>query len=266
MKTERDTARIVHEWLREPAELDDRGLSRILDRLPDTPQRRHRWLWPFEWRPFGSGATRSAGTDEAIPKRRYKQMFTATNLAALTAALALTGSLALFAGSLGDPEPEPVPGNVFAGIHNAKHFTGRVSASSGSGDLETRADRTIERDWPSTFTNTMTDDRMSGTGAAMNYLEDIQIEGGRYLSHASHGELVNDLGAFDFTCTGAGATGTVEAVGESRAVITCWYEGKDLFRGMVAFTILSSSTPLSGVWDAEGWIWQGELPEIPPAR
>lgn len=61
MTTDRETAEVIRSWMKEGVQLNDAGIHRVLARLPDTPQRRHRWLWPLDWHPFAPGATRSAG-------------------------------------------------------------------------------------------------------------------------------------------------------------------------------------------------------------
>lgn len=61
MTTDRETAEVIRVWMKEEVPLDDAGIHRVLARLPDIPQRRHRWLWPLDWRPFASDATRDAG-------------------------------------------------------------------------------------------------------------------------------------------------------------------------------------------------------------
>jgi hypothetical protein len=60
MTTDRETAEVIRSWMKEEVRLNDAGIHRVLARLPDTPQRRHRWLWPLDWHPFAPGATRSA--------------------------------------------------------------------------------------------------------------------------------------------------------------------------------------------------------------
>jgi hypothetical protein len=60
MTTDRETAEVIRSWMKEEVQLNDAGIHRVLARLPDTPQRRHRWLWPLDWHPFAPGATRSA--------------------------------------------------------------------------------------------------------------------------------------------------------------------------------------------------------------
>ena len=116
MTTEREAARVVREWMQEPTELDDRGLARVLEQLPDTPQRRHRWLRPLDWRPFGPGATRSAGPGGATLRWRNPNMLNATRLVAAIAIIAVSGSLALQVGpqvASGPAAPENAAGSIW---------------------------------------------------------------------------------------------------------------------------------------------------------
>jgi hypothetical protein len=72
MTTDRETAEAIRSWLKEEVRLDDAGIHRALARLPDTPQRRHRWLWAFGWRPSAFGpirrpeGRRSCSTDQQL--------------------------------------------------------------------------------------------------------------------------------------------------------------------------------------------------------
>ena len=188
-------------------------------------------------------------------------MFTATRMAAVTAVLALTGSLALMAGPLDQTETALAPGAALPEMLEPAHFTGRTTASGGTGDMEELPDRTTER-WEATFYNTMSDPRMSGNGTSTNYLESIDVGAGKLLSHASTGELVNDDGSYSLACTGAGATGMMDTEWDPLALITCWYEGRDGYDGLVAYTILKTGAPLTGIWDVEGWIWEGDPPVV----
>ncbi len=117
MTTEREAARVVHDWMQEPTELDDRGLDRVLAQLPNTPQRRHRWLRPLDWRPFGPGVTRSPGSGRALHHWRYPNMVTATRIVAVIAVIALSGSLALNVGqeerASAPLSPENAPGSIW---------------------------------------------------------------------------------------------------------------------------------------------------------
>jgi len=259
MTTDREAAEVVRSWMKEETELDDSGIHRVLARLPDTPQRRHRWLWPFEWRPFGSGATRSADPREAPASGRFMHMFTATRVAAITAVVALGGSLLLIAGPLG-PAPSVGPPGAEAPPDPMApaSFTGSVVAwdEPGSADETVELpDRVIDR-WTARFTNTMTDPRVTGSGKAAEYLEAIVGESGAtYLSHSSSGYLENDGGAWAMSCTGAGDKGA-----SSEGIITCWYVGEGGYDGLAAFAQLATDDIDSGFWDVKGWIFPGDPP------
>ena len=108
MTNDRDLDTTVRTWLDEPPPgPPDRDAvhARVMDRLPETHQRRH-W-WPIQWNPFAAGATRSADANGPHPAERSRTMFNATRIVAAAAVLALGGSLAFVAAPLG-PSEEPV--------------------------------------------------------------------------------------------------------------------------------------------------------------
>ena len=112
MTHDRDLDSQVRTWLEEtPPGPPDRDAvhARVMDRLPETHQRRH-W-WPFRWNPLAAGATRSADAGGPHPAGRSRTMFNATRMVAASAILALVGSLALVGGNLGpSSDPVGVPG------------------------------------------------------------------------------------------------------------------------------------------------------------
>jgi len=261
MTTDRETAEVIRSWMKEETELNDAGVYRVLARLLDTPQRRHRWLWPFDWRPFARGATRSADTRGATPSGRFMHMFTATRVAAITAVLALGGSLVLVAGPLGPSTTVAPPGAEAPPDPMAPaSFTGRVAAwesSDSVGETVELEDRVIDR-WSTRFTNTMTDPRVTGSGRAADYVEAIVGDSETtYLSHSSSGYLENDGGAWAMSCTGAGDEGS-----SSVGVIACWYVGEGGYDGLTAFTQLMTDNIDSGLWDVKGWIFPGSPPPV----
>jgi hypothetical protein len=138
MTTDREAAEVVRSWMKEEIQLDDAGIHRVLARLPDTPQRRHRWLWPFDWRPFGPGAARRAGSDAPPVIRRINTMFNAIRVAAVMAALALAGSLLLVSTDLGRPaDPDQAPAAPAPGGEAIAHVTGeqRVLRQVSAGEV-----------------------------------------------------------------------------------------------------------------------------------
>ncbi len=109
MTHDRDLDPQVQAWLDElPPGPPDRNAvyARVMDRLPDTHQRRHRW--PFRWNPFAAGAMRSADANGPHPRGRSTTMLNATRAMAIVTVLALTGTLALVAGPFA-PAQEPAP-------------------------------------------------------------------------------------------------------------------------------------------------------------
>lgn len=265
MTNDRDLDTKVRTWLADPPPgPPDRNAvhARVMDRLPETHQRRH-W-WPFKWNPFATGATRSADAHGPQPLGRSRTMFNATRVVAAAAIVALGGSALLIAGPLGPSEPlGPAGAEASTAPTEVVHFTGHVATGEGRvGEIETLPDRTIERGWQSTFYNTMSDPRVSGGGSAINYLETIEAGGFMFLSHASKGELVNDGGTFGLSCSGAGNGGGSASEEAPMGSIVCWYEGADGYDGLSAFVVLTSSSPVSGSWQADGWLFSGEVPSV----
>jgi hypothetical protein len=88
-----DLEQRLESWMQEDATLPD-DLREVLAKLPETPQRHHRWsftLAELSW--------------------RTRTMFSATRVAATIAIFALGASIALIAGPLG-PASEVVPGQL----------------------------------------------------------------------------------------------------------------------------------------------------------
>ena len=253
MKTDRETAEVVRSWMKEPVELNDAGLHRVLAQVPDTPQRRYRWLWPFKWRPFAPSATRSADVREVAPTGRSLNMLNATRVAALAAVLALGGTLVFVSGPFGPPEPAVVPGaEAPADPMAAAHFTGTVVVTREKDRTVTTLGDRFKETWIAVWRNAMTDPRVSGDGETLDYLETIAGDGRSFISHSAAGRLTNDEGSFALECTGGG---DVEMA--MNGVIACWYTGEAGYEGLTAFVVLTST---DAGFDAEGWIFPGDPP------
>jgi hypothetical protein len=107
MTTDRETAEVIRSWMKEEIRLDDAGVHRVLARLPDTAQRRHRWLWLLDWRPFASGATRSAavygaeatgrGAESIVAASDYLPTITGRTRVMLSPVKAIIGGVLVFA-------------------------------------------------------------------------------------------------------------------------------------------------------------------------
>ena len=81
-------------------------------------------------------------------------------------------------------------------------------------------------------------------------------DGTHYISYSSAGTLTNDGGTWSITCAGSGHIGA-----SSEAVIYCWYEGRDGYDGLTAFTIEEPRNEhVDGTWDLVGWIYPGDPP------
>lgn len=239
MTTEREAAEVVRSWMKEEVELDDAGVHRVIARLPQTPQRRHRWPWPL-----------------VAPAGRTRTVLTPIRVAAGTAVLALSATLLVVSSTFQPPAQAPVPGaeGVEVSMEPA-HFTGSARAwEAATPDVEVLPDRTIER-WPAAWQNTVSDPRLTGRGEAMDYLETISgADGPTVVSHTGVGRLANDTGAWAVECQGAGSI-----VG-GEGYIFCWYEGEEAYDGLTAFQVMTMTG--DGAFDVEGWIYPGERPPL----
>ena len=142
-----DLEQRLDSWMQEDATLPD-DLREVLARLPETPQRRHRWsltLADVTW--------------------RTRTMFSATRVAAAIAIFALGASVALISGPLG-PSAQPAPGQFAAESPSPGVI---VSGGSTHIGLERYGDEVIEdgiprlRDNRTVSTAEMDDPRVSGT-------------------------------------------------------------------------------------------------------
>jgi hypothetical protein len=118
MTADRDLDTQVRTWLEEPpAGPPDRDavFTRVRDRLPDTPQRRPRWLWPFDGHLPGAAAARHAGTPGVTTRGRVMQMFSATRVLMATTVLALSG-VALFSLVSSERDVSAPPGAAGAAL------------------------------------------------------------------------------------------------------------------------------------------------------
>jgi hypothetical protein len=109
MNDDRDLDQKVRTWLDEPPPGPpdrDAVYARVVDRLPETHQRRH-W-WPTGWNPFAASATRSAEAGGRRRERRATIMLYALSSTALVIVLGLAGGLALLTGS--GPAADDHPG------------------------------------------------------------------------------------------------------------------------------------------------------------
>ena len=259
MKNERQTAEALRTWMKEEVELNDTGLHRVLARVPDTPQRKQRWLRPFDWRPFGAGATLGVDVREATPDGRFRSMFTPIRVAAVTAVLALTGTLALVSGPFAPTRPAALPGAERPTVSmEPAHFIGTISAwDTGTTEIEYLPDRTIQT-WPVAWRNFTDDPRVDGQGEAMDYLETFQgVDGVAAVSHSGVGRLTTDDGSWAVECEGAASSASA-----LDGYIFCWYEGEAAYEGLTTFLVMTMRS--DGGFDAEGWIFPGERPPLLP--
>jgi hypothetical protein len=239
MTTEREAAEVIRSWMKEEVQLDDAGLHRVLARLPDTSQRKHRWPWPL-----------------VSHVGRNRTVFTPIRVAAGTAVVALSATLLLVGSMVQPPAQAPLPGAETADVSTEPaHFTGSASAwEATTPDTEVLPDRTIER-WQAAWHNNVSDPRLTGRGEAMDYLETITgADGVSVLSHTGVGRLETDTGSWAVECQGAGS------VDGGKGNIFCWYEGEEAHDGLTAFQVMTMTG--DGTFDVEGWIFPGERPPL----
>ena len=110
-----DLEHLLDGWMQEDATLPD-DLSEVLARLPETPQRHHRW---------------SFALSESI--WRTRTMFSATRVAAAIAIFVLGASVAVIVAPLG-PSSDPVPGPAAAESTVPAAFVSGVSTPITVGD------------------------------------------------------------------------------------------------------------------------------------
>ena len=196
-RTDRPLGRDLHAWLERSVEelpdgpeLPSAIRSDVLSRLPGTPQRR-RW-WPFRWRPFGSGATRSADREGPRPEGRPRSMFNATRLAVAVAILSLVGSLAYVTAPTVEralaPAAPAIDPAAFAG------FSGTFRASPCKDGETTIVDwgLILEGDLCSSMMLDVSDERLSGVATAVHNAHNFR-DGSGYGVRTLATEIVNEL-------------------------------------------------------------------------
>ncbi len=204
-------------WMQEDATLPD-DLREVLAKLPETPQRRHRWslgLADLTW--------------------RTRTMFSATRIAALVAILTLGGGLAIYSGALGPTADQAaVPSAEITAAEDPTQMPIRFEQSVGA-NLEQQG-VTSERDGVSQLRGQITnyvaesadDPRLVGTG---RFILDAADHGGFGPEWGTF-RLENEEGAWQGTMSGFHAPLETRLsgwlVGEGA------YEGQTQYREMVA--------------------------------
>ena len=263
MRHEPDTVSDLRTWMRDAVELDDRGLQVVLDRLPDTPQRKHRWLWPFERRPAGSGVTRRAASPRAARSWRSVDMLNATRAAAVVAVLALTGSLALLAGPVSQPgDRAPLFAAQAEDVELDKSpgfFTGTATIDRGQEPAVTgRFDRVEMRDAGSAVTFELDDPRVDASiGTTLMDYDDFPISGGRVgVVRLGTGRLENAGGAWTLSFL----DGAMAQPENSQSYFYLTMVGEGAYDGLVG-SMLMTDHDGAGSWQVTGTIFpEGSAP------
>ena len=258
MTTDRDLDQKVRTWLDEPPPGPpdrDAVYARVVDRLPETHQRRH-W-WPFQWNPFGARATRSAAANGPHPQGRSRIMLNATRVVAAATVLALGGTLALVAGPLG-PAIEPAPpgaeqpdSDVIALVTGqAAHYT---ETDPGDGTVTPRAQefRGVAIEWEVAAD----DPRLSGV-MSVDYNVDAIFGAAGTRAMTGIQRIENDAGAWEGDFQGVGFPGTNDL--HVHAVLA----GSGSYEGLTAVMYLDNAAN-EQVMEFEAVIFPGELPAYP---
>lgn len=258
MTTDRDAAEVVRSWMKEEVQLDDAGIHRVLARLPDTPQRRHRWLWPFDWRPFGPGATRSVGSVAPLATRRTYTMFNAIRVAAIVAAFALAGSLLLVSTDLGQPaDPMGPPAASAPGSEAIAHVTGeqRVLRQVSVGEVDVVPGGVAIRGVTWEAAVSADDARLEGVLSVTQNEDSFEDSvGTRAISGSAR--LDTDDGSWVGTYRGIGYPDTNDL--QYQSVL----RGEGAYEGLTT-VLYTTNYQNELVLDFEGIIFPGEMPEYP---
>jgi hypothetical protein len=265
MTNDRDLDRQVHSWLAEPPSGPpdrDAVYARVMDRLPETRQRRLRW--PFQWNPFAPGATRSADANGPHPQGRSNIMLNATRALALVAGLALAGSLAVVVDPFDASSRSVTPGAESRSVDEVAKVTG--NATFGLADIGAKSiDGKVSRERGTTLTGRMTtgDARLDGDVEVMYNVDHLTLEPGTSTSlFAGEISITNEDGAWHGLWSGAefppGPENGDPQVTRHQATLA----GSGSYEGLSALIYVyyppGGSTP-----EVEGVIFPGDLPSFP---
>ena len=260
-RSDRPLGRDLRDWLEgsvaelpDGAELPSAIRSDVLSRLPGTPQRR-RW-WPFRWRPFGTGATRSADREGPHPEGRPRSMFNAARVVVSVIVLALVGSLAYLAAptverTISPAAPAAIDPSDFAG------FSGTFRATLCEGGERTIVDGglILEGDLCSSMDLDVSDDRLSGDATGVHNAFNFH-DGHGYGVRTLATEIANDGGSW--SGTGIAFHDTDDDIMRYEFLLA----GEGDYDGLSAMLSLTSDSSFLD-HEAMGVIFPGELPPRP---
>lgn len=252
MTHDRDLDDKVRTWLDEPPPGPpdrDAVYARVLDRLPETHQRRH-W-WPFQWNPFAAGATRSADANGPRPQGRSRTMLNPVRAVVLVAALALASSFAMVT-EVAAPGPivpgAEAPGEAIA--HVVGHTSGQREIAEGEMQV---TDRAIEwRGMVAEWDVTADDPRLSGVMTAEYALDNLMgVAGAAALAGTQ--TISNADGEWSGTVVGVGVPDTNDI--QFQSVLT----GSGAYDGLTAVVRADNAENVL-VYEFEAVVFPGSLP------
>lgn len=259
MTDDRDLDAQVRSWLDEtPPGPPDRGAvyARVIDRLPQSRQRRQRW--PFPWNPFAADATRSADANGPHQRCRSRTMLNATRVAAIVAALAMSGTLALVVGPFERhdratvaPAAQAWTADDVVPVVSRAAYRGEVE----SGAMEVTPERVTERGTRMEYELTSDDPRFDGTMVLTMNSDAILGATGASL-HAASVEVETVNGGWTGTSNAVGIVGTNDI--HTQAILV----GTGANQGLSA-VLMGDNADNELEFEYSGMVFPGEMPPIP---
>ncbi len=227
-------------WMQQDANLPD-DLGEVLTKLPETPQRRHRWSFHFDDMTW-----------------RTRTMFSATRVAAAIAIFTLGASLTFVGVSLGpDQDAAVAPSAEIPAAEVIAHVTGEMTAAETRDEgTATYTPRAMEhRGVVQDYDVVSSDPRLSGQlSLRLGYDTIFGVPGTS--AFAGIGRIENDEGAWEGPSRGVGYPDTNDTY--TQVVLT----GSGAYEGLTAVLDTNNATNQL-VYEFEGSIFPGALPALP---
>lgn len=250
MTHDRDLDQKVRTWLDDPPPGPpdrDAVYARVMDRLPETHQRRHRW--PFGWSPLATGVTRSALAGGSSHERRATMLY-ALSSTAIVIVLGLAGGLALLTGS--NPATDERPGVAATKAMAPERIEGTMiwgvdGAQPGVEDGDMLVER-IGLQW----TRDIDDPRFAGTGRFIHNARDAGGMGPEWGTY----RLETEDGAWEGTLTGVWDAYETRLAG--------WLRGEGAYAGNSQYLSIYFDHASAQPMEVVAFIVPGEPPTDPP--
>lgn len=251
MNDDRDLDQQVRTWLDHPPPGPpdrDAVYARVVDRLPQTHQRRH-W-WPFQWNPFAGGATRSADAGGSRRERRATTMLYALRSTAIVVVLALAAGAVFMTTS--DPAADDPPGVASTTSMTPERFEGTmIWGIDGDQSGVVDGDMLLERiglQWPIDID----DPRFAGTGRFIHHARDAGGMGPEWGTY----RLETDDGAWEGTLTGVWDAHETRLAG--------WLRGEGAYAGNSQYLSILFDHAAARPMEVIAFIFPGDPPGSPP--